>query len=96
MVRTLAISLGSLAMGLVVLRGAISGELAATVAQEAIVILVIYLIIGAIAGAIADYLVRDAVKSLYHKRVEWYREGVARLAEKAGTSSPDETTNTSD
>ena len=37
-------------MGLVVLRGAIRGELAAGVAEEAIMTMVVYLGIGAIAG----------------------------------------------
>ena len=66
-------------MGLLVLRGAIQGELAASVAEEAIMTLIVFLGIGAIAGAIADYLVRDAVENLYRKRVEWYRKGVAEL-----------------
>jgi len=66
-------------MGLVVLRGAMNGELAADVAQEAIATLIVFLGIGAITGAIADYLVRDAVESLYRKRVQWYRDEVAKL-----------------
>lgn len=66
-------------MGLVVLRGAIRGELAASVAEEAIIALIVFLGIGAIAGAIVDYLIRDAVENLYRKRVQWYRDGVAEL-----------------
>ncbi|WP_283432046.1 hypothetical protein [Neorhodopirellula lusitana] len=79
MIRTLAVSIGSLAMGLVVLRGVIRGELAANVAEEAIIALIVFLGVGALAGAIADYLIRDTVESLYRKRVQWYREGVAEL-----------------
>lgn len=75
--RALAISIGSLAMGLVVLRGAIHGEMASEVAGEAIGVLIVFLGIGTAAGAIADYLVRDAVEDLYRKRVQWFREGVA-------------------
>ena len=66
-------------MGLVVLRGVINGELASSVLSEAIVALVVFLGIGAIAGAIADYLVRDAVETLYRKRVAWYREGIEKM-----------------
>lgn len=87
MIRTLAISIGSLAMGLVVLRGAIRGELAARVAEEAIITLIVFLGIGAIAGAITDYLIRDAVENLYRKRVQWYREGVAKLQDEASQPS---------
>ncbi|MEM6979979.1 MAG: hypothetical protein AAF539_09955 [Planctomycetota bacterium] len=76
MTRSLAISLGSLAMGLVILRGAVHGELAAAVAGEAISMLIVFLIIGGLAGAIVEYLVRDALEDLYRKRVQWYREGV--------------------
>ena len=89
MIKTLAISIGSLAMGLVVLRGAIRNELAVSVAEEAIIVLIVFLGIGAIAGAIADYLVRDAVENLYRKRVQWYREGVATLGDDANATSQD-------
>lgn len=76
-------------MGLVVLRGAIRGELAVSVAEEAIIVLIVFLGIGAIAGAIADYLVRDAVENLYRKRVQWYRKGVATLGDDANATSQD-------
>jgi len=66
-------------MGLVVLRGAVNGELAGQVAFEAIGVLIVFLGIGAVAGGIADYLVRDAVENLYRKRVQWYREGVEAM-----------------
>jgi len=77
--RTLALSIGSLAMGLVVLRGAVNGEMADRVAFEAIGALIVFLGIGAVAGSIADYLVRDAVEHLYRKRVQWYREGLEAM-----------------
>lgn len=80
-------------MGLVVLRGAIRGELAAGVAEEAIMTMVVYLGIGAITGAIADYLIRDAVENLYRKRVQWYRDGVEKINEEANATSEASTTN---
>jgi hypothetical protein len=74
--RSFAASLGALAMGLVVLRGAIHGELAANVAQEAIVALLLFACVGAVAGWICDYLVRQSLEGLFRKRVEWYRQGL--------------------
>ncbi|MEM6780079.1 MAG: hypothetical protein AAF670_20655 [Planctomycetota bacterium] len=79
LIRSLAISLGSLAMGLVVLRGAIHREVASDVASEAIGALIVFLGIGALAGAIGDYIVRDGIEDLYRRRVQWYRDGVAEL-----------------
>jgi hypothetical protein len=72
--RDLAVSLGAVAMGLVVLRGAIHGELAAAVALEAIVSMIIFMGIGWVAGWICDYLVRDAVEAAFRTRVDWYRQ----------------------
>lgn len=63
-------------MGLVVLRGAVFGENAETVALEAIASLVIFAGIGAVAGWIADYLVRDSLETMFRRRVDWYREGL--------------------
>lgn len=80
-------------MGLVVLRGAIHGELAAGVAEEAIMTLIVYLGIGAIAGAIADYLIRDAVENLYRERVQWYRDGVEKINRDSTATSDEPTTN---
>ncbi|MCC9657210.1 hypothetical protein [Rhodopirellula halodulae] len=79
MTRSLALSLGSLAMGLVVLRGLWNGEMAETVAAEAIGTLIIFMGIGGLAGAIADHLIRDGVEDLYRKRVKWFQNGVAEL-----------------
>lgn len=76
MSRTYAVSLGALAMGLVVLRGAICGELADEVALEAILAMVTFAGIGAVAGWIADHLVRDSTESLFRSRVDWYRKGL--------------------
>lgn len=76
MSRSIAASLGSLAMALVVIRGAINGELAGHVASEAIVALLIFSGIGYIAGWIVDHLIRDAVERMFRARVEWYRKGI--------------------
>ena len=63
-------------MGLVGLRGAILGEFASSVAQEAIIALVVFSGIGFVAGWIADYLIRDSLERKYRARVEWYRDGL--------------------
>ena len=76
MLRSYAVSLGALAMGLVVLRGAICGQAALGVAREAIVALAIFSSVGAVAGWIAEYLVRDSVERMFRERVEWYRNGL--------------------
>ncbi len=76
MFRSFAASLGALAMGLVVLRGAILGEPAGNVALEAIAAMAVFAVIGGAAGWIADFLVRDAVEQAFRKRVDWYREGL--------------------
>jgi hypothetical protein len=80
-------------MGLVVLRGAIRGEMAAGVAEEAIMTLIVFLGIGAISGAITDYLIRDAVENLYRKRVQWYRDGVEKMNSESNAASDESTTN---
>ena len=74
MTRSYAASLGALAMALVVIRGAIRGELADAVAAEAIVAMLVFAMVGGVAGWIADYLVRDSMETRFRKRVEWYRE----------------------
>ena len=63
-------------MGLVVLRGAIRGELAELVAMEAIVAMLVFMGVGAVAGWIADYLVRDSLQRMFRARVDWYRQGL--------------------
>ncbi|MCM2371493.1 hypothetical protein [Aporhodopirellula aestuarii] len=78
-------------MGIVILRGALHGQLAVEVAQEAIATLIIFLGIGAITGAIADYLVRDAVENLYRNRVQWYRDEVAKREAGAGITTNEPT-----
>ncbi|WP_236696683.1 hypothetical protein [Rhodopirellula islandica] len=80
MIRSLALSLGSFAMGLVVLRGIWQGEMAEDVATEAIGTLIVFMGIGGLAGAIADQLIRDGVEDLYRKRVKWFQEGVEKSA----------------
>ncbi len=76
MIRGIAVSLGALAMGLVVLRGAIYGELADNVAVEAIIAMIVFMCIGAVAGWITDYLVRDSLERVFRARVDWYRKGL--------------------
>ena len=76
MLRSFAVSLGALAMGLVVARGAIHGELAGSVAIEAIGAMLVFTCVGGIAGWIADYLVRDSLERMFRARVEWYRKGL--------------------
>ena len=80
MTRSYAIVLGSLAMGLVVFRGAIRGKLAGAVAVEAILVLMVFAAVGGAAGWIADYLIRDALRDLFKKRVDWYRQGLIDMA----------------
>ena len=79
MFRSFAASLGALAMGLVVLRGAILGEPASNVAMEAITAMAVFAVIGGVAGWIADLLVRDAVERAFRKRFVWYREGLTNM-----------------
>ena len=76
MTRGIAVSLGALAMGLVVLRGAINGELADNVAVEAIVAMIVFMCIGWVAGWISEYLVRDSLERVFRARVDWYRQGL--------------------
>lgn len=76
MLRSFALSLGALAMGLVVLRGAVHGERAGAVAMEAIVAMLVFICLGGFAGWIADYLVRDSVERMFRARVDWYRKGM--------------------
>ncbi len=77
MSRCYGLALGSLAMAIVMIRGAILGENADDVAIESIVALVVFILIGLVAGWIADHLIRDAVETGFRKRVDWYRQGLA-------------------
>ena len=72
--RSYALSLGSLAMAWVAIRGGMRNELAAAVAVESIMALMIFAVVGAVAGAIVDYLVRDDLEKQYRRRVAWYCE----------------------
>ena len=76
MTRTYAVSLGSLAMALVILRGIVRNEHAGDVTIEAVVVLMIFAVIGAMAGWIAEHLVCGDVEKMFRKRVDWYRQGV--------------------
>ncbi len=64
-------------MGLVVLRGAIFGELAGNVVVEAIIAMIVFSCIGGVAGWISDYLVRDSLEQVFRARVDWYRQAMA-------------------
>ncbi|MFG0254438.1 MAG: hypothetical protein ACF787_04985 [Rhodopirellula sp. JB053] len=79
-------------MGIVSLRGMLHGQLATEVAQEAIATLIVFSGIGAITGAIADYLVRDAVETLYRNRVQWYRDELAKREAGLAVSTEEPTT----
>lgn len=63
-------------MAVVVLRGAIQGEHAASVATEAIMMMLIFACFGGFAGWTADYLVRDSLERMFRARVQWYRKGL--------------------
>ncbi len=63
-------------MSLVVLRGAVRGELAGRVACESIVAMLVFAGVGWIAGWIADYLIRDTLQRSFRARVDWYRKGL--------------------
>ena len=89
MLRSYAASLGALAMGLVVLRGAILGELAADVAMEAIKAMLVFACVGGVAGWIADYLVRDSLERTFRSRVDWYRNGMIEAGYFKADSSGD-------
>jgi len=89
LLRSYAVSLGALAMGLVVFRGVILGEFAANVAKEAILALLVFSGVGAVAGWIADYLVRDATERKFRTRLEWYRQGLIDAGYVESNSSQD-------
>ncbi|TWU26425.1 hypothetical protein Pla52o_02780 [Novipirellula galeiformis] len=63
-------------MALVVVRGAIFGEIADQVAMEAMVALLIFSVFGWVAGWITEYVVRDSMETAFRHRVEWYRQGI--------------------
>lgn len=63
-------------MGLVVLRGAVNGELAGQVAADSMVALVAFMGVGWVAGWVSDYLVRTAIEQRFRARVDWYRQGL--------------------
>jgi len=74
MSRSYALSLGTIAMSLVLVRGALRREFVDEVAVESMIALVLFAVIGGLAGAIADYLVRDDLERQYRRRVAWYCE----------------------
>lgn len=76
MSRYYALALGSLAMAVVMARGALQRENVNDVAVESILALFAFMLIGATAGWIMDYVIRDAVETLFRNRVDWYRKGL--------------------
>ncbi len=76
-------------MGLVVLRGAIQGEPAGSVAKEAIIAQLIFTAIGSLAGWIADYLVRDSLEREFRSRIDWYRKGMVEAGYTKSSSKSD-------
>jgi hypothetical protein len=76
-------------MGFVGIRGAILGELALSVAKEAIVAWIVFTGIGAVAGWITDQLVRDSVERAFRARVDWYRSGLIEAGYTKSNSSQD-------
>lgn len=85
--RGYAVSLGALAMGLVVLRGALFGQHAADVAIDAIIALVVFAAVGWVAGWIADFLVRDSTEQMFRARVDWYRSGLVEVSDNDSESA---------
>ncbi len=88
--RSYAVSLGSLAMGLVVFRGAVLGEPAGAVASEAIVAMLVFACVGGVAGWIIDSLVRDSLEGMFRTRVDWYRRGLIESGQMEDDSSEDD------
>ena len=77
-------------MGLVVLRGAIYGQFAGSVAMEAMTAMLVFMCVGGVAGWIADHLVRDSLEKMFHARVDWYRQGMIDAGFIEPESPPDE------
>ena len=75
MIRSLASAFGSLAMAVIVIRGAVSGAVASDVIGDAVVAMILFAIGGAAAGWVLDTLIRDSVRSRFQSRVDWYRDG---------------------
>lgn len=79
LIRTYAVSLGSLAMAMVIIRGAIHRELVSQVVLESVTVLVVFAIIGAFAGWITDHLICHNVEQMFRHRVDWYRQSIAEI-----------------
>jgi outer membrane lipoprotein SlyB len=79
MVRSFAVSLGSLAMAVTVIRGAIGSEVVSDVIFRSIGAMIAFAAIGAVAGWIVDTQIRESVRQRFQSRVDWYREGWEKL-----------------
>lgn len=79
MPRACALAMGSLAMAMVMIRGALHREHIGDVAIESIIALFAFMLIGGVAGWIVDYLILDAVETRFRSRVDWYRQGINDL-----------------
>lgn len=73
-------------MGIVLMRGALAGEHAGAVAQEALVCLIFFAMVGWVAGWITEYLILDSVEQHFRARVQWYREALVDAGWEAQTN----------
>lgn len=79
MIRPLAASFASLAMAVIVIRGAVESSYAGDVILNALVASVAFAMGGALVGWIMDYIIRENLRNDYTNRVQWYRDGIATL-----------------
>ena len=63
-------------MALVVIRGAVQGELAENVAVESIGALIVFYLVGWMAAWVMDSMIRDSIETAFRKRVDWYQKGL--------------------
>lgn len=69
MARLYAVSLGALALGLIALRGAISGDHVPHVVSQGLVSMVVFCGVGYVIGAIADQMVCQTVEVRFRQRL---------------------------
>ena len=79
MARPYAVSLGAIALGIIAVRGAISGDLASSALVQGLIGMVVFGGIGYFIGAIADYLVRQAVELRFRERVAEVMDHIERM-----------------
>ena len=90
MLRGYAVSLGALAMSVVAVRGAICAQQIDSVAKDAMIALLLFTAAGAVAGWIAEYLIEDSLERAFHRRVQWYRQGLAEQTQQTTTPTDNE------